>query len=107
MSAFGDELHKLLSKLKGGEELAQHEVETLVQEFLTHVQPAISQLREEVTRELTTAVETIKADLANAIAEIKGVAKPTDAPQGNSGDTAPVEGETPAVPAETPAQPAE
>lgn len=113
MSAFGTKLHELLAKLKGGEELAQHEVETLVNEFLTHVSPIMEELRTEVTTELAKAVAAIREDLRTALDAIGlGLAKAdqppvADAPQGDSSDPAPVGDAAPAAPAETPAQPAE
>lgn len=107
MSAFGEKLHALLTHLKGGEELAQHEVETLVQEFLDHVKSEFATLREEVIAELTTIVTELKAEVANVAALFKDGLTLADAPQGDSRDVAPVQGETPPVSDPAPAQPAE
>jgi len=107
MSSFGEKLHGLLAKLKGGEELAQHEVETLVQEFLDHVKPEFATFREEVVAELTNVVTELKAEVANALALLKGGLASADAPQGDSGDVVPAQGEIPPVADPVPAQPAE
>ena len=108
MSAFSDKLHALLTKLKGGEELAQHEVETMVEEFINHVTPVIETVKNDVLTAIDEAAKQARADVEKLAEKLKGdVSAATDAPQAVStaGETS--DGETSGVTVEAPSTPAE
>lgn len=105
MSAIGEKLHALLARIRGGEELAQHEVEAVVQELLQHFTPAFETIKSDVLNEFHAAVANAKAELEALVATLK-----TDvegAVPAAPDETAPDAPETPApAPApETPADP--
>jgi len=112
MSLFGDEIHKLLTRLKGGEELAQHEVEAVVNAAVTHFVPMLENLRGELTttftEALTQARQEIQAALEAAKAEIKAeVAGRAGAPQAGETSDGPATGTTSLTPDPEPSAPAE
>lgn len=110
MSAFGDEIHKLLLRLKGGEELAKHEVEAAVSAAMEHLAPLIQEAKDEAAAAVQQLLTEAKTELAALVAEVRAeVAKLTaqDAPQTGEMNDGPVTGAASPIPDGNPAEPAE
>jgi len=75
VSLFSDEMHKLLTRLKGGEELAQHEVEAVVNAAVAHFVPLLENLRGELTTVFTEALTQARQDIQEALAAMKAEIK--------------------------------
>ena len=110
MSAFGDEIHKLLLRLKGGEELAKHEVEAAVNAAMEHLAPLIQEAKDDAAAAVQQLLTDAKAELAALVAEVRAeVAKLTAQGATEAGSTSdgPATGMISPAPAEAPAAPAE
>lgn len=93
MSSLSQKLHSLLTRLRGGEAVLEHEVEDAIQAAIAHFAPAVEAIKADIAKTLEEAVANAKQEITTLVAEIKaelqgGTGKKGAPTADQAGDTA-------------------
>lgn len=71
MTTIGEKFHNLLQRIRGGEEVAHEEVESVLRQAVEHFAPTLDKIKEDVTATFDEVVADARVEIETLVAKVR------------------------------------